>query len=228
MIRILLFFFVLAAVFIGPQLWVKRVFSQYRTPREDFPGTGGELARHLLDRFHLQDVQVETTDMGDHYDPLAKIVRLTSENYYGQSLTAATVAAHEVGHALQDQAGYSPLKERTRLVRVAQRAEKVGSFVMLGIPIVAAITRAPGAGLLVMIAGIATMGIGTLIHFLTLPVEWDASFRRALPVLEQGGYLSPEDLSGARKILKAAALTYVAGSMASLLNLWRWIAMMRR
>ena len=79
-----------------------------------------------------------------------------------------------------------------------------------------------------MLAGIATMGIGTLIHFLTLPVEWDASFRRALPVLEQGGYLSREDLSGARRILKAAAFTYVAGSMASLLNLWRWIAMMRR
>ncbi|GJL56065.1 MAG: hypothetical protein NPIRA02_31970 [Nitrospirales bacterium] len=228
MTRILLFLLVLAAVFIGPQLWVKRVFAQYRGPREDFPGTGGELARHLLDRFHLQDVQVETTDVGDHYDPLAKVVRLTSENYNGKSLTAATVAAHEVGHALQDQAGYPPLKERTRLVRVAQNAEKVGSFVMLGIPVVAAITRAPGAGLLVMIAGIATMGIGTLIHFLTLPVEWDASFRRALPVLKQGGYLSSEDLSGARRILKAAALTYVAGSMASLLNLWRWIAMMRR
>jgi len=228
MIRILLILLLFAVVFIAPQLWVKRVFSQYRDPRDDFPGTGGELARHLLDRFHLEAVQVETTDMGDHYDPQTKIVRLTSENYYGKSLTAATIAAHEVGHALQDQAGYPPLKERTRLVRVAQGAEKIGSFVMLGIPLVAGLTRAPGAGLLVMVAGIATMGIGTLIHFMTLPVEWDASFRRALPVLEQGGYLSREDLTAARRILKAAALTYVAGSMASLLNLWRWIAMMRR
>ncbi len=228
MIRILLILLVLAAVFIGPQLWVKRVFAQHRDQREDLPGTGGELARHLLDRFHLEQIQVETTDLGDHYDPLAKIVRLTQENYHGKSLTATTVAAHEVGHALQDQEEYLPLKERTKLVRVAQGAEKIGSFMMLGIPIVAGITRAPGAGLFVMFAGITTMGIGTLIHLLTLPVEWDASFRRALPVLEQGGYLSREDLSGARRILKAAALTYVAGSMASLLNLWRWIAMMRR
>ncbi len=219
---------ILAAVFIGPQIWVQRVFSQYRHNRNDFPGTGSELARHLLDRFNLHHVKVETTERGDHYDPISKIVRLTQDNFSGKSLTAATVAAHEVGHALQDQAAYQPLIERTRLVRIAQGAEKVGSFVMLGIPIVAAITRTPAAGLFVLFAGIATMGIGTLIHFLTLPVEWDASFNRALPVLEKGGYLPPQDLSGARRILKAAALTYVAASLASLLNLWRWIAIMRR
>jgi Zn-dependent membrane protease YugP len=219
---------ILAVVFIGPQLWVKRVFAQYRHSRDDFPGTGCELARHLLDRHNLQHVKVETTEVGDHYDPLSKVVRLTQDNFSGKSLTAATVAAHEVGHALQDQAGYQPLIERTRLVRVAQGAEKVGSFVMLGIPIVAGITRTPAAGLFVLFAGIATMGIGTLIHFLTLPVEWDASFNRALPVLEKGGYLSREDLYGARRILKAAAFTYVAASLASLLNLWRWIAIMRR
>jgi len=74
----------------------------------------------------------------------------------------------------------------------------------------------------------ATMGISTLVHLLTLPVELDASFRRALPVLQQGNYLSPEDERGARRILTAAALTYVAASLASLLNLWRWIAFLRR
>lgn len=226
--RIVLMVLILAVVFIGPQWWVKRVFAQYRHNRGDFPGTGNELARHLLDRCNLQHVKVEITEMGDHYDPLSKIVRLTPDNFSGKSLTAATVAAHEVGHALQDQAGYQPLGERTRLVRVAQGAEKIGSFVMLGIPIVAGMTRTPAAGLFVLFAGIATMGIGTLIHFITLPVEWDASFNRALPVLEKGGYLSREDLYGARRILKAAALTYVATSLASLLNLWRWIAIMRR
>ena len=99
---------------------------------------------------------------------------------------------------------------------------------MLGIPIIAAVTRAPAAGVLVFFAGIATMGISTFIHILTLPVEWDASFSRALPVLERGGYLSREDLSGARRILRAAALTYVASSLASLINLWRWLAVLRR
>jgi hypothetical protein len=74
----------------------------------------------------------------------------------------------------------------------------------------------------------ATMGIATLVHLVTLPVEWDASFRRALPILQQKNYLSPKDEQGARRILTAAALTYVAASLASLLNLWRWIAFLRR
>ena len=226
--RIVLLILLFAALFIGPQLWVKRVFAQHRIPRNDYPGTGGELARHLLDRFNLQDVKVETTELGDHYDPLTKIVRLTSDNFHEKSLTAVTVAAHEVGHALQDQAHYQPLVERTRLAHVAQKAEKYGSFVMLGIPLVAGLTRSPAAGLLVVLAGLTIMGISTLIHVLTLPVEWDASFKRALPILEKGGYLPTRDVLNARQILKAAALTYVAGSLASLLNLWRWIALIRR
>jgi hypothetical protein len=118
--------------------------------------------------------------------------------------------------------------ERTRLLRVAQGAEKVGGVVMMGIPIAAALAQTPVAGVLVLVAGMATMGISTLVHLVTLPVEWDASFRRALPVLQQGNYLSPEDEQGARRILTAAALTYVAASLASLLNLWRWIAFLRR
>ena len=99
---------------------------------------------------------------------------------------------------------------------------------MMGIPIAAAVARTPMAGVVVMMAGMATMGISTLVHLVTLPVEWDASFRRALPVLQQGNYLSPDDERGARRILTAAALTYVAASLASLLNLWRWIAFLRR
>jgi hypothetical protein len=99
---------------------------------------------------------------------------------------------------------------------------------MMGIPIAAALAQTPVAGVVVLVAGMATMGIATLVHLVTLPVEWDASFGRALPVLQQGNYLSPEDEQGARRILTAAALTYVAASLASLLNLWRWIAFLRR
>lgn len=216
------------AVLLGPQLWTRRVFAQYRHHRDDYRGTGSELARHLLDRFNLTHVKVETTEIGDHYDPLSKVVRLLPDNYNGKTLTAVTVAAHEVGHALQDQAGYPPLRERTRLVRWAQGAERMGSFVMIGIPIVAVITRAPAAGLLVLIGGLAIMSVGALVHFITLPVEWDASFRRALPVLQQGNYISPKDMEGARRILTAAALTYVAASLGGLLNVWRWITLLRR
>jgi Zn-dependent membrane protease YugP len=176
----------------------------------------------------MKHITVETTEQGDHYDPEAKTVRLTPDNFNGKSLTAITVAAHEVGHAIQDHTGYQPLAERTRLVRFAQGAEKLGAVVMIGIPIATALTRTPAAGVLVLVAGMATMGISTLVHLLTLPVEWDASFRRALPVLQHGNYLSPDDMQGARRILIAAALTYVAASLASLLNLWRWIAFLRR
>ena len=176
----------------------------------------------------MKHIKVETTEKGDHYDPETKTVRLTPDNFSGKSLTAVTVAAHEIGHAIQDHMGYQPLTERTRLVRFAQGAEKVGAVVMMGIPIATALARTPVAGILVLVAGMATMGISTLVHLLTLPVEWDASFRRALPVLQQGNYLSPDDMQGARRILTAAALTYVAASLASLLNLWRWIAFLRR
>jgi Zn-dependent membrane protease YugP len=176
----------------------------------------------------MKHIKVEMTEMGDHYDPETKTVRLTADKFTGKSLTAVTVAAHEVGHAIQDHTGYQPLAERTRLVRVAHGAEKVGGMVMLGIPIAAAVAQTPVAGVFVLLAGMATMGISTLVHLLTLPVEWDASFRRALPVLQQGNYLSPADEQGARRILTAAALTYVAASLASLLSLWRWIAFLRR
>ena len=228
MIRGVVIGIIVLVVLIGPQLWIKYVFNKYRGHREEYAGTGGELARHLLDHFDMKDVQVGTTELGDHYDPQTKIVRLLPDNYNGKSLTAVTVAAHEVGHAIQDKTNFRPLQERTKLVRVAQGAEKVGSFVMMGIPIVAGLTRSPAGGLLVFLAGLGVMSIGALVHLVTLPVEWDASFRRALPVLEQGHYISPADMEGSRKILTAAALTYVAASLGGLLNIWRWIMVMRR
>lgn len=228
MVRFVLLLLIVAVILVGPQLWTRRVFAKHSAPRPDYPGTGGELARHLLNRFDLQHVKVEPTEKGDHYDPVIKAVRLTPAIFDGKSLTAITVAAHEVGHAIQDHLGYRPLAERTKLVRVAQGAEKVGAVLMMGIPIAAAIARTPAASVVVMMAGLATMGISTLVHVLTLPVEWDASFRRALPILRQGQYLAPGDEHGARSILTAAALTYVATSLASLLNLWRWIGFLRR
>jgi len=228
MVRVVLLLLIVVLFLVGPQLWTKRVFAKHSAPRPDYPGTGGELARHLLNRFDLQHVKVEPTEKGDHYDPVIKAVRLTPAIFDGKSLTAITVAAHEVGHAIQDHLGYRPLAERTKLVRVAQGAEKVGAVLMMGIPIAAAIARTPAASVVVMMAGLATMGISTLVHILTLPVEWDASFGRALPILRQGQYLAPGDEHGARSILTAAALTYVAASLASLLNLWRWIGFLRR
>ena len=108
---------ILALVF-GPAIWVRRVLERYSLPADRYPGTGRQLARELLDAHGLQSVTVESTDQGDHYDPQAKAVRLMPDRFDGRSLTAITVAAHEVGHAVQDHTGYGPLRLRTRLVRL--------------------------------------------------------------------------------------------------------------
>lgn len=202
--------------------------KRHARPREDYPGTGGEFARHLLSRLGIAGVSVELTDKGDHYDPEAKTVRLTPANFDGKSLTAVAVAAHEVGHALQDKLGYRPLRWRTRLAGLANLAQQLGNALIILAPLVSGVTRAPSSALLMLVAGLASFGTAALVHLATLPVEWDASFRRALPLLEAGDYLSGKDQRAARQILTAAAFTYVAGSLAGLLNLWRWLRLLKR
>ncbi len=226
--HILIFIALLAAIIFGPQLWAKQILTKYSRTRDDFPGTGGELARHLLDRLKLPHIKVEVTELGDHYDPIEKTVRLSQDNWSGKSLTAVVTAAHEVGHAMQDYMGYQPLHARTKLIVIAQMAEKFGAGLMIMIPVITVLVRLPAAGVLMFLGGLASLGTSVVVHFVTLPVEWDASFRRALPILEKGEYISAKDQRAARRILTACALTYVASSLTSLLNLWRWIAILRR
>ncbi len=217
---------IIVIVFV-PQFWVKHVLKKYSQHREEIPGTGGELARHLLDRFDLEEVGVETTEEGDHYDPRARVVRLSPEIMNGKSMTAVTVAAHEVGHALQHQSGYAPLLMRNRLAGFVMVAEKVGSGLLVALPIITAITKVPAIGLLMFLAGFSILGLPVMLHLLTLPVELDASYKRALPLLESG-YVPEREMPAARRILTACALTYVSASLATLLNLWRWISILRR
>ncbi|OOG23238.1 peptidase [Thioalkalivibrio denitrificans] len=226
MVFVILFALVLLALFL-PSWWAGWVLRRYSTEREDYPGTGGEFARHLLDRFDMGHVQVEETNGGDHYDPMAKAVRLSPEYLNGRSLTAVTVAAHEVGHAIQDHRGYTPLAWRTRLVSVAGSAEKLGAALMMLAPLLLLVTRRPAGGLIMLLGGALSFGAAALVHLVTLPVELDASYRRAMPILASG-YLPKEDLAPARRILTACAFTYVAASLASMLNLWRWLAILRR
>lgn len=218
----------LIALVFGPSWWVRRILSRYSKPTDRYPGTGGELARYLLDQLGLAHVGADITEEGDHYDPDAKCVRLTPDKFNGHSLTAITVAAHEVGHAHQDATGYAPLRWRTRLVKLAAPGERVGAAVLMLAPVVTLVTRAPVAGLLMLLGGFLVLGLSTVIHLITLPMELDASFRRALPLLEKGGFLRPGDEPHARKLLTAAALTYVSVSLVSLLNIGRWWAILRR
>ena len=216
------------AVIYGPQYWVTHVLKKHSVEQEHFPGTGGELAEHLVGRFGLEGVKVEKTEAGDHYDPIDKAVRLTPDKFDGKSLTAITVAAHEVGHAIQHATGYTPFTLRQRLATLAISAQKLGAMAMFAIPLLALVSRSPRIGLAMLVIAVGSMLIGTLVHLVTLPVEWDASFKRAMPVLQQGEYISDREVKHAHTILTAAALTYVAGSLASLLNLGRWIAILRR
>ncbi len=218
----------LIALVFGPSWWVRRILSRYSKPADRYPGTGGELARYLLDQLDLAHVGTDITDQGDHYDPDAKCVRLTPDKFNGRSLTAITVAAHEVGHAHQDATGYAPLIWRTRLVKLAAPGERVGAAVLMLAPVVTLVTRAPVAGLLMLLGGFLVLGLSTVIHLITLPMELDASFGRALPLLEKGEFLKPGDEPHARKLLTAAALTYVSVSLVSLLNIGRWWAILRR
>lgn len=212
----------------GPQLWAKWILNHHNKERPEYPGNGAEFARHLLNKAGLHDVAIEESTQGDHYDPITRTVRLSIDKLNGKSLTAIAVAAHEVGHAIQHQQNYQPLIWRARLVTIAQRAEKTGSGIMFILPLVAALTRSPSASALMFVIGLGSMAISAFVHLVTLPVEWDASFGRAMPLLKAGGYIEADDEHAAKRILQACALTYFAASMASLLNVWRWFKLWRR
>ena len=219
---------VVLALVLGPGVWVRRIMARYAKPEDRYHSTGGRVARQLLDALGLEQVTTERTDRGDHYDPVAKAVRLSPENFDGRSLTAVTVAAHEVGHAMQDAHGYGPLHWRTRLVRWVSPVEKLGVGMMMAAPFMVALTRAPVTGLMTIGGGLLTLAASVLVHAVTLPTEFDASFNRALPLLARNRVLHDGDERHARKILKAAAMTYVAASLMSLLNVARWWAILRR
>jgi Zn-dependent membrane protease YugP len=219
---------ILAGVILfGPSLWAGRILRRYNRD-EYFSGNGFELAQLLLTDTGLNTVVVEETPVGDHYDPEKKVIGLTTAHCGRRTLTAVVVAAHEVGHALQDGTGYGPLIARTRMVRTAARMEKIGAGLIMVVPILTVITRVPAAGALMFLGGLATLCIPVVVHLLTLPTEFDASFRRALPLLSSGKYLPPEDLPAARRILLACALTYVANALMGLLNVYRWFRILRR
>jgi len=220
---------ILVILLFGPQVWANYVLKRYSTDIEDMPGTGGELAEHLVNRFELDDINVEITEKeGDHYNPEERIIRLAEPIHKGKSLTAIVVAAHEVGHALQQKYGYRPFLLRWRMAKYVAIAEKMASAILIVFPFAAMLTRMPVIGAFMLMIGVGIMLLPVIFHLVTLPVEWDASFGRALPILTAGNYIPDSAVPIARKILTAAALTYVAASLASVLNFYRWIAILRR
>lgn len=183
--------------------------------------TGADVAKAVLRDANINDVTIEPVkgNLTDHYDPRTKTLRLSEAVYGSASLSAAGVAAHEVGHAIQHQQGYAPLKFRSAWVPVANLGGGISIFVLIMAAMMGGAATVMGNKLAV--GGIVLFGCTTLFTIVTLPVEFDAS-RRALASLKRGGYLAPDEQAGAKKVLDAAALTYVAAFVTSALTLVYW------
>jgi Zn-dependent membrane protease YugP len=218
-----------AAIILLPGIWVKLTIKKYSTDLPDLPGTGGQLASHLLSRFNISDVSVEQgVANGDHYSPKEKKIRLSPDIYHGKSISAVAIAAHEVGHAIQYQRNESIVQLREKLTPVVVITEKLAMGLVAISPILMILFKIPQLGLFAILASLITLGLSVLFQFIILPMEWDASFNKALPILREGGYLHEDELPAARKILRAAAMTYVAATLSSILNVWRWLLFTRR
>ncbi len=224
----LLLVLLLILIILSPQWWVRWIISHHQKPLESIPGTGAELANHLLKQLKIDDVEVTISEMGDHYDPSTRKIGLSEANYSGKSLAAVAIAAHEVGHVIQHKQQMPLFNWRGRLVKLAIGSEKVGVMALMAIPLVGGLLRIPHPMIALLAIGVGSLLIGVIVHLVTLPVEFDASFNKALPILVKGQYIKQSEVKTVRRILRAAAMTYVAATLASILNIWRWLAILKR
>lgn len=202
---------------------VKATYEKYADMRSSLGMTGAQVAKTILQRMGIHDVTVEQVagELTDHYDPSAKAVRLSESVYASSSLAAAAIAAHECGHVLQDVRGYQFMNIRASLVPVANIGANFGPLmVMAGL----FLTSLGGLSVVFINIGIALFASAILFHIVTLPVEFDAS-SRALKLIDELGILQGEENIGARKVLNAAALTYVATAIYAALQLAQLLLM---
>jgi Zn-dependent membrane protease YugP len=183
--------------------------------------TGADVAAAILRDSNINDVKIEPVPgtLTDHYDPRHKVLRLSEAVYGSTSMSAAGVAAHEVGHAIQHAQGYAPLKFRSAWVPVANLGGGLSIFILIAAAMMGGAATVMGSKMAV--AGVVLFSTTTLFTMVTLPVEFDAS-KRALATLRRGSYLTPDEQQGAKKVLDAAALTYVAAFVTSALTLFYW------
>lgn len=211
-------FLIILIIFIPliAQLGITTSYNKYKKIGNSKNMTGYDVARNILDRNGLKDVYIVETrgDLTDHYDPTQKVVRLSSDIYHGESIAAMAVAAHECGHAIQDKEAYMFMRFRSLIFPVVNIATSISYYIIL----IGFILQ-----LMDMIyLGIALTFLGLLFQIVTLPVEFDASKRANLKLAEYG-LCEESDLKGTKAILKAAAMTYVAGVLASALQIIRLI-----
>ncbi|EKN67332.1 putative Zn-dependent protease [Schinkia azotoformans MEV2011] len=210
----LVYFAIIILIPLWAQMKVKGAYRKYSQVPASSGMTGAQVARTILDNNGLYNVRVEETHgvLSDHYDPRSKTVRLSSGNYHGVSVAGAAVAAHEVGHAIQDAQDYAFLRFRHALVPVANLGSNL-SWILIMIGIFAQIS-----GFLLL--GIGCMAAAVLFQIVTLPVEFNAS-SRAMDEIVSAGVIRNDEERETRKVLNAAALTYVAAALVAVLELVR-------
>ena len=163
----------LFALFVGPQLWIRWVFLRYGSDLPGVPGTGAELAEHLIQRFELDGVTVEQTEPNrDHFDGNDACVRLSPNNYSGKSLTAIAVAAHEVGHAIQWHRQETVFRLRSKYIPLARRLQQAGMVLLSLSPVLGILTRSPAGISLPVIGGVLVAACGAATYLIVLPEEW--------------------------------------------------------
>lgn len=192
----------------GVQTWLKRTYAKWQVQRNAINASGAEVARHILDINNLQKVRLEMVQgtLSDHYIPSKELIRLSEPVYSQPSVASIAIAAHEVGHALQKDSGYFPLKLKAVLMPLAAAASQGGMLLVLG----GSLLGMPGLAQFGTILFVSAMGL----QVLSLPIEFDAS-RRALRQLQKHKLVSENDVDGAKSVLRAAALTYVASAATS-------------
>lgn len=211
---------------LAASLKVKSAFKKYSKVRAASGMTGAEVARRILDANGLAHVAIERVSgsLTDHYDPRANVVRLSQPVYGSSSVAAIGVAAHETGHAVQYATGYGPIKLRAAIIP----ATNIGSKLAMPLIILGLVLSSTASNLItIAYAGIILFSLSALFQLLTLPVEFNAS-RRALSTIDGFGILSGSERNGARKVLSAAAMTYVAALAVSLAQLLRLLLMVQR
>ena len=182
------------------------------------PFTGNELGLKILQENKLENVLIEPIKQIDHYNPLEKKVNISEDKLYKKSITSIAVVAHEIGHAIQDKENYKPLLLRQKLIEKTIIFQRFGSFLLIiGLPSIFAITKSPFITFLAAIIIMGCLSTNVLIHLITLPVEFDASFKRALPILQK--YVPKQNMRQCRSVLRAAAFTYLAQSIVSIFRL---------
>lgn len=209
-------------------LWVKSSYSKYSKKMSNSGMTGAQVARSILDRNGLTEVKVEPVagQLTDHYDPRSKVVRLSEDNYNKNSIAGVSVAAHEVGHAIQDATGYMPMKLRSGIFPVVNFSNQLFMPLIFGGFILGGFGGNGGLGTtLIQIAAVLFLAVFAF-HVVTLPVEINAS-TRAYGQLTRYGILSNTEAGGTKRVLTAAAFTYIAAALTALLTL-AWLLLASR